>query len=354
MDTHGTQTKLAAASRRALSIAAALLVLGLGVISVTRPSRAASQGTDQARPGYGWPIKPFDEQHPVRGNFGDPRMIFSGRPTMAAVMRGTVTASFHTGVDICAPNGTAVYPVASGVVTSLAPDWITVDSGNGQAFEYWHITPTVRVGDHVEERQTVLGHIIRGQGHVHLTQIDNGRKVNPLAPGRLGPYADTTAPQVTSISFRRGAGGPTLLPNFLRGRVELIASAYDRPTLPAPGIWHDMPTTPALMTWHIENSSTGKVVVAERVAHDHRNTEPADTEFSSAYARGTFQNMAVFVKYYSYMQPGQFLFRLAPQGFDTRTLRDGVYDLVVTATDIRGNKGSLTQRFTVHNRSGWR
>jgi hypothetical protein len=30
-------------------------------------------------------------------------------------------------------------------------------------------------------------------------------------------------------------------------------------------------------------------------------------------------------------------------------LRDGAYDLVVTATDIRGNSSSLTRRFTVGN-----
>ena len=38
---------------------------------------------------------------------------------------------------------------------------------------------------------------------------------------------------------------------------------------------------------------------------------------------------------------------------DTRTLRDGVYDLIVKASDIRGNSGSQTLRFTVHNRAGW-
>ena len=63
--------------------------------------------------------------------------------------------------------------------------------------------------------------------------------------------------------------------------------------------------------------------------------------------------MAVFSPHYSYLQGGCYLFKLTPQPFDTRTLRDGVYDLVVTATDIRGNSGSLSQRFTVHNRAGW-
>ena len=354
MDTNSTHTTLAAASRRALLLAVALLVLAVAIISVARPSRAASQRSDHAAAGYGYPVKPFDQTHPVRGNFGDPRMIFRSPPTVAGLMHGRVGASFHQGVDISAPDGTAVYPVVSGVVTTVTPEWVRVDSGNGDAFEYWHIIASVHVGDHVSERQTVLGHIIRGQMHVHLTQIENGHVVNPLAAGRLGPYTDTTAPQVTSISFRRGAIGPTLLPNFLRGRVELIAAAYDTPTLPAPGVWWNMPTTPALLTWHVQRGVTAKVIIPERIAYDHRNSEPPNSEFWSTYARGTFQNQAVFGKHYSYMQPGQYLFRLTPRAFDTRTLRDGLYELVVTATDIRGNKGSLTQRFTIHNRSGWR
>ena len=62
--------------------------------------------------------------------------------------------------------------------------------------------------------------------------------------------------------------------------------------------------------------------------------------------------MSVFGRHYSYMQPGVYLFRLTPGGFDTRTLPDAVYDLIVTATDVRGNHSSTTQRFSVHNRAG--
>jgi hypothetical protein len=34
------------------------------------------------------------------------------------------------------------------------------------------------------------------------------------------------------------------------------------------------------------------------------------------------------------------VFRLAPGGFDTHSLPDAVYELVVTAIDIRGNHSS--------------
>jgi len=60
----------------------------------------------------------------------------------------------------------------------------------------------------------------------------------------------------------------------------------------------------------------------------------------------------VFGRHFSYLQPGVYLFRLAPGGFDTRRLPDDVYELVVTATDIRGNHSSTLQRFSVHNKPG--
>ena len=45
--------------------------------------------------------------------------------------------------------------------------------------------------------------------------------------------------------------------------------------------------------------------------------------------------------------------KLTRAPFDTRRLKDGVYDLVVTVKDIRGNQSSQSRRFTVHNRAGW-
>jgi len=92
--------------------------------------------------------------------------------------------------------------------------------------------------------------------------------------------------------------------------------------------------------------------VRQRVAFDFRNGVPPNSSFWRIYARGTYQNQTVFGNHYSYLERGLYLFELAPQ-FDTRTLPDGVYDLTVKASDVRGNSGSQTLRFTVHNRQGW-
>jgi hypothetical protein len=304
---------------------------------------------------YSWPVKPFDRQHPIRGSFGDPRTLFDGPPAASALYHGACACTFHEGVDISAPDGTAVYPVESGLVsvvrTGKAEEMVRVESV-GNAFEYWHIAASVHVGEKVEARRTVLGHILHEAGHVHLTEIDAGMIVNPLADGHLTPYRDDTRPVVSSITFRSTAG-VELMPNFLRGEVDIISNAYDTPSMPVRGIWNGMPVTPALLTWRIEQWN-GKVVRGDAVAYDVRRTIPPNTDFWQLYARGTYQNMSVFGNHYSWLEPGCFLFQLTPAGFDTRRLRDGVYDVVATATDIAGNQSSTRVRFTVHNRPGFR
>jgi hypothetical protein len=315
-------------------------------------ARASSSTGAQAVSGesYGYPIKPFNREHLVRANLGDPRMQFQGPPTPDTLLGGSGSFSFHQGVDIAAADGTAVYPVLDGTVTLVTAEEVRVSSDHGRVFEYWHIHPLVRDGQKVSTRRTLLGRVRAPSNHVHLTEYERGRVVNPLVPGRLTPYHDSSAPVVRAIELRRMDSDRELLPNFVRGRVEVVVEAEDSPSEPAPCKWHG-PVTPALVTWQIR-SLEGRVVVPQRVAIDFRTSVPRNSSFWRVHARGTYQNQTVFGNHYSYLERGAYFFKLAPQ-FDTRTLRDGVYDLIVKASDIRGNSGSQTLRFTVHNRAGW-
>ena len=340
-------------SRRGVrrSVVVALLLAALGAVADTGPgSPSAEAARTPIHSPYCWPVAPFNRQHPIRGGFGDPRTLFHAPPTRVGLYHGAGSFSFHQGVDISAPDGTAVYPVVDGIVSSLNAGRVFVDSGNGNHFEYWHISPAVQVGQHVTAERTVLGHILRGQGHVHLTEVDAGRVTDPLLPGHLTPYTDTTIPHVTSIDFRRSDEASPEMPNFLRGTVQVIVEAYDTPTIPVPGIWNEMPITPALVQWRVETWN-GKVVVPARTAWDTRITLPSNVEFWRFYARGTFQNMAVFGKHYSWLQPGCFVFRAAT--LDTRKLPDNVYRLVVSVADVHGNHSSALLRFSIHNDQGW-
>ena len=335
------------ARRRALApIAAFLVAATLSGVAL----RTAGAGTPQA--GYPWPVKPFDRSHPIRGGFGDPRTLFHARPTEAGLLTGGGSFTFHRGVDIWAPSGTKVYPVVSGVVAQVSGGWLAVDTGHGRVFAYWHIRPRVGVGDHVQAGATNLGPIRAPFDHVHFSELQNGEIVNPLQAGHLTPYEDTTVPQVESIRVRRADTDSDLMPTFVRGRVLLIAEAYDSPQMPVRGIWYGLPVAPALITWKLQGWD-GKPIISERVAADFRQSIPSNTLFWSFYARGTYQNMAVFYPHYNWGQPGRFLFKLTRTAFETSSVKDGVYDLVVTATDIRGNHSSKSLRLTIHNRSGW-
>jgi hypothetical protein len=327
------------------------LVLLLVLALLAASGRALAAGSDS----YQWPVKPFDQQHPVRGYFGDPRTVFAAPPTTEGVLRGGGQFSFHEGIDISAPNGTPVYPVRDGrvIVASRekSRERVVVQCADGVVFEYWHLIPNVHVGQLAQTDRTVLGTILRPAGHVHLTEVVGGRPVNPLAPGHITPYVDHTMPHVSAIRIATGDETPAMV-NFVRGSLALTAEAYDTPALPVPGLWRNMPVTPALVTWRIQ-TWTGKIVVPERTAADFRTTIPADGAFWDVYARGTYQNFSVFGDHYSFAQPGCFLFRLTPTPLDTTRLKDGVYELVVTAADTAGNASSSALRFSVHNAPGY-
>jgi hypothetical protein len=332
-------------SYRALFLIALVAALVVPALAPS-PSRAG-------RSGYSWPVKPFGSEHPVRGLLGDPRTIFSAPPTTEGALLGGGSFQFHFGIDIAAPGGTAVYPVASGTVTRRddIDNMITVDCGSGRSFEYWHITPLVHVGQSVTTSKTVLGRVTRRAKHLHFSEAQNGHYLNPLQVGHLGPYTDHGAPHIVSISVRKSVT-ELAFPNLLRGSVDLVVDAYDTSNVPVPGIWRDMPVAPALLTWQIRDLRP-RVVVGSTVAVDFRTAMPSNSSFWNVYARGSYQNMSVFGKHYSYREPGRYLYRLTPKPFDTTRLKDGVYDLVVTATDVRGNPTTASLRFTVHNRADW-
>jgi len=317
-------------------------------------SAATSSATEASRSSsYGWPVKPFDQQHPVRGSFGDPRSVFRGAPTPRGLMHSACACSYHQGIDISAPDGTAVYAVRDGVVRTVTPDWVEVDSAGGSAFQYWHVAATVRVGERVDAQRDVVGHILKGSKHVHLTELQDGKPVNPLAPGHIGPYADTTVPAVGELSFRSRDTGPELLPEYIHGRVELVASASDTPAIPVPGQWNGLPVTPAKLTFRVTTFPVGDVVVAETTAIDVTRRLPETSDMWHTYARGTHMNMVQMGAHRYWYNPGAYLFKLTPTTWDSHSVQDGVYKLTVTAWDTAGNHSSASQIFQVHNRRTW-
>lgn len=322
------------------TVLAGLLAAAAGVAATAlgMPAAAApQQGT------YGWPVRPFDRPHAIRGTFGEPRTWFDGPPGWRSVYAGRGSFAFHQGVDVVAPDGTPVYAVLSGVVHRSART-VVVDSG-GVRIAYWHIVPSVVNGTHAVARRTVLGRVRRSYGHVHLTELDDGVPVDPLATGHLRPVADDTPPRVSRIVLRRGT--TPVLPQLVRGSVDVVADAHDLGGGAAE--WAGLPVAPAQVSWHVESTRDG-TRSDERVVFDARRPLPDNRDFWQTYARGTWQNMPTFAGHRYWRVEGVFLYRLGR--IDTRRLHDGSYTVVVSTRDAAGNRGVARLTFLVWNKPG--
>lgn len=287
--------------------------------------------TSAPRSGYGWPVRPFDVQHPIRGSFGDPRIGMTPKG---------VHRSFHFGVDVSAPNGTPVYATMDGVVVRWPhrPETVGVRSADGRTeFQYWHIAPAVASGTAVRAYRTVLGRIEAPWGHVHFSELQDGVYVNPLRQGAMRPYADSGAPTVKSLRAEREGVGVSN--SRLSGALDLVAEAVDETPLAVPAPWTGRPVTPALLRWRLTQSS-GHPVMRWRTVVDFRERIPHDSAFTAVYAPWTRQNLA--------RRNGRYRFYLA-RDWDSGSVPDGKYRLEIAAADSRGNTVSRAFRVRVAN-----
>ena len=258
---------------------------------------------------YGWPVKPFDRQHPVRAFLNDPRIGRNG------------VISFHFGIDVAAPDGTPVYAVEGGTVFFDSAEAIAVKVGPGHEFGYWHIDPAVKPHQVVRQHQ-LLGRVGRGWGHVHFAERVGTRYLNPLRPGGLGPYSDPIAPNVAELSLMH-----------LRTGVEILANVYDTTWPPVPGPWTNEPVAPALIQWRVTRNGAARG--SWRTAADFRSQMLDRRLFHSIYAPPTAQNHEG--------KAGLYCFYLA----HVWKPADGSYRLEVAATDTRANRTVGRLDFTV-------
>jgi hypothetical protein len=297
---------------------------------------------------YPWPLKPFNQQHPIRANFGDPRTRFLNT-MLTDGLQGPGTFLFHNGIDIAAPEGTPVYPVSSGKVRYIDDSAISVKTKGHGVFQYFHIVVKVRDGQHVVAGKTVLGTVMHAYDHVHLSEIRGGRVWNPLARGGVAPYRDQTVPQVRAINVRPAG---SLLPfdsATVCGTVSLVAAADDAAPMAVPGVFAGFPLSPALITWSLARVG-GITYVDDVPAADFRTTIPSSRYFWSVYARGSYQNAPRFSNR-QYFMPGRFLYNLA--GFvDTRSYPNGLYEIAVRVADMRGNSSEAALQFKIENHAG--
>ena len=96
----------------------------------------------------------------------------------------------HWGLDLTAPEGTPIYPVAKGKVMEVGQsawgygNYLLIDHQNGQRSLYAHLSKQEsKIGDLVDKETTIglIGHTGWATGnHLHLEIYENGLPLNPL------------------------------------------------------------------------------------------------------------------------------------------------------------------------------
>ena len=319
----------------------------------------------------GWPVRPHDEQHPIRGAFLDPRPD------------AELGAIYHDGIDVAvrddrpehgAPPGRThrVYAIEGGAVLRASPRGTRGSTRIGH-FGYGHIDALVQTGETVVAGQHI-GWTCRGDWHLHLSEFifANGAPlvVNPLRPGRkLEPYADNARPEIHEIRFyapatpawtRRPTTTVARFPQAgkrharerLFGRVDVRVRVSDPQSfigwfreLP----WLAAPHHPFRLAVTITDLVTGRMV---RRREAFRAEQVPELPASRHYAPGTEQNFPAagcMLRHSTLSCDGTYWFRLFPLYWDTTLLPDGRYEVHVRAWDVAGNLASARVPITIAN-----
>ncbi len=177
-------------------------------------------GVARAQQTFAWPVTPFDQSQDITGSFAEYRDT-------------STNGHFHNGTDIPKPDGSPVYPVKDGIVTSIG----TVASEGSNAFvrvqdvAYVHIAPnpSLEEGDSVFVSQTILGTILSGLGHVHFTNGFVGSEKNSLLPASgLTPYVDPWPPIIRSVTFYQNNTSSRFQTNELSGLVDIMVKVDEQ------------------------------------------------------------------------------------------------------------------------------
>lgn len=144
---------------------------GRSAISSTAEDNAPSFS---ANTGYSWLVNHPLQEGRVSSTWGNRTLLGTTR--------------HHSGVDLAAPSGTAIYSTGSGVVTKSGwgsgyGQYVEIDHGNGYITRYAHASRLmVNTGDRVSAGEHIanVGCTGRCTGpHLHFEVVKNGQRKNP-------------------------------------------------------------------------------------------------------------------------------------------------------------------------------
>lgn len=166
---------------------------------------------------YPWPVEPKHQSQELTGTFCE--------------FRDTESSDhFHNGVDIPKADGSPVFPVESGTVTSIQRSGSDAYVRVGR-YAYVHINPNPNLdaGDQVVAEQTVLGTILPGQGHVHFIDGYYDSEINAIRNGGgLTPYVDPWKPLIRYVKFFEDQTEQEFPSQKVSGRVDIVVKVEEQ------------------------------------------------------------------------------------------------------------------------------
>lgn len=297
-----------------------------------------------------WPNPPFTGSHDINGTFCE--------------FRNTLTANhFHNGVDIGEPDRNPIYASLDGIVHVVdgaagSNSYVRVRTfvdGRWKHISYVHIQPNPGLvpGSPVTTGVTILGTVLDGLGHVHLTerelvlgQNESGVEINALRNGGgLTPYLDPYTPVINkaTLQFRQAGGGVQISQDALFGKVEIIVKVDERN---GPGAVGGTRTNNGtyMIGYRIRSADTSNIV-----------SEPPDQGLRYRFDRKPLDSYVgrVFLESLSTLSAHYYIVtngagaaavnasRVVGAGsFDTELLPEGNYLLEIFTEDTRSNRDS--------------
>ncbi|RQW00517.1 MAG: M23 family metallopeptidase, partial [Calditrichaeota bacterium] len=272
-----------------------------------------------AQNNYPWPVTPFDQNHLITGTFCEYRST-------------TTPAHFHNGTDIPKADGSPVYSVRDGIVTTIygvgSNAYVRV-----QDKAYVHISPnpSLSVGDSVYASQTILGYILSGQGHVHFTNGYAGAEVNSmLTTNSFTPLVDTWAPDINYVLFYQNNTSNQFTTNELSGPVDIIVKVSEK-------------NGPPGSSTSVLNNGTYKI--GYRILSEDSSTvvyEPPNGGLRFQFNSKPNNSYVDIVFFRSLSSTSSHVYQVtnnltSDNYWDTRSVSTGNYVVMVFTEDTRGN-----------------
>jgi hypothetical protein len=274
---------------------------------------------------YPWPVTPFNSSQYITGAFCEYRDT-------------APSPHYHNGVDIPKADGSPVYPVYNGTISAIDPngDNAYVRVGN---VAYVHIrpNPVLSAGQAVIASQTVLGTILPGLGHVHLTDGFVGSEINALRENTgLTPFVDDWNPEITFVRFFLTGSSSEFTQKtdnriIVSSRVDIAAKVREQSA--PPGAWPSDATYnngAYKLGYQILNAQGTAVVLSPpnnglRFQFDRKPTQDVHNTFHPSLS-STSSHV-----YYATNTP------IEKSYWDTEALPEGDYTVMVFAEDTRHN-----------------